>query len=52
MTELLYCILCNAPLRRIDLRRLQHVEIRCVECGEWSTFGYDPTHYVLKAGDD
>lgn len=51
MTELLYCLSCNAILDKYNLRRLQHIELQCPECGEWSEYDYAPENYVFKSDE-
>jgi len=50
MIETIHCQHCNQILRRLNLRKLKHVEIQCAECGQWSTFDYEPETYVFKGG--
>jgi phage FluMu protein Com len=51
MKESIHCQHCNAILGNVNLRKLLHVEIQCADCGEWSTFDYDPETHVFKVDD-
>ena len=52
MKQTLHCTSCNAILANVNLRRLEHVEILCAECGEWNVFDYDPIGFVFKEDYD